>query len=79
MIDKKVGDKPIRFELSIGNYGNAMDGQNVSVGGRGRDSDEEEEEGEEEDKPAGDPEWLSCTEAVKPTTIDKYVALLQLL
>lgn len=30
MIDKKLGDKPIYFELSIGNAGNALDGHNES-------------------------------------------------
>ena len=73
MIDKKLGEKPIKFELSVGNYGNTMDGQNVSVGGRGgRDSDEDEEEADEdEQKPTTDPEWLSTTEPIRPTTIDK--------
>lgn len=28
MIDKKLGDKPIYFELSIGNAGNTIDGHN---------------------------------------------------
>lgn len=28
MIDKKLGDKPIFFEISIGNAGNALDGHN---------------------------------------------------
>ena len=30
MIDKKLGDKPMYFELSIGNAGNALDGHNES-------------------------------------------------
>ena len=29
MIDKKIGDKPIHFEVSIGNAGNVMDGYNA--------------------------------------------------
>lgn len=29
MIDKKIGEKHIYFELSIGNAGNAIDGHNV--------------------------------------------------
>lgn len=31
MINKKLTDKPIQFELSIGNAGNSMDGHNESV------------------------------------------------
>lgn len=30
MIDKKLGDKPVYFEVSIGNAGNALDGHNES-------------------------------------------------
>lgn len=30
MIDKKLGEKPIFFELSIGNAGNMIDGHNES-------------------------------------------------
>jgi len=30
MIDKKLGDKPVYFEISIGNAGNALDGHNES-------------------------------------------------
>jgi hypothetical protein len=31
MIDKKLGDKPIFFELSIGNAGNTLDGHNETT------------------------------------------------
>lgn len=31
MIDKRLTDKPIQFELSIGNAGNSLDGHNESV------------------------------------------------
>lgn len=31
MIDKKLGDKPMYFEISIGNAGNALDGHNESL------------------------------------------------
>lgn len=31
MIDKKLGDKPVYFEVSIGNAGNAIDGHNTST------------------------------------------------
>lgn len=30
MIDRKLGDKPMYFEISIGNAGNALDGHNES-------------------------------------------------
>lgn len=30
MIDKKLGDKPVYFELTIGNAGNVIDGHNES-------------------------------------------------
>lgn len=30
MIDKRLGDKPMYFEVSIGNAGNALDGHNES-------------------------------------------------
>lgn len=30
MVDKKLGDKPMYFELSIGNAGNSLDGHNES-------------------------------------------------
>lgn len=30
MIEKKMADKPIVFEISIGNAGNALDGHNES-------------------------------------------------
>uniref|UniRef100_A0A6P7GTG0 Otoferlin-like n=1 Tax=Diabrotica virgifera virgifera TaxID=50390 RepID=A0A6P7GTG0_DIAVI len=31
IVDKKLGDKPVYFEISIGNAGNAMDGHNEST------------------------------------------------
>lgn len=42
MIDKKLGDKPMYFELSIGNAGNTLDGHNESAQAM-RDAEEEEE------------------------------------
>ncbi|ETE63106.1 Fer-1-like protein 6 [Ophiophagus hannah] len=44
MIDRKVGDKPISFEVSVGNFGNVIDG--VSSGARGK---KKTHEGEEEE------------------------------
>lgn len=31
MIDKKLGEKPLYFELSIGNAGNTIDGHNETT------------------------------------------------
>lgn len=31
MIDRKLGEKPVYFEISIGNAGNAIDGHNESA------------------------------------------------
>ena len=44
MIDKKLGDKHMYFELSIGNAGNTLDGHNESAQ-EFQDSDEEEAPG----------------------------------
>ncbi|GAB6022296.1 hypothetical protein CHUAL_006419 [Chamberlinius hualienensis] len=40
MIDRRIGDKPIYFEMSIGNAGNALDGvmNTISGGSRGNQS-----------------------------------------
>lgn len=40
MLDKKLGDKPVYFEISIGNAGNAIDGHNESAKDYDSDSDE---------------------------------------
>jgi hypothetical protein len=41
MIDKKLGEKPLFFEISIGNAGNSLDGHNeTSKDFTGLDSDE---------------------------------------
>lgn len=42
MIDKKLADKPVYFELSIGNAGNAIDGNNESKKDGYNDSDSDE-------------------------------------
>lgn len=41
MIDKKLGDKPVYFEISLGNAGNAIDGHNRSTNDQ-LDSDSDE-------------------------------------
>uniref|UniRef100_A0A8C4UIC5 Fer-1 like family member 6 n=1 Tax=Falco tinnunculus TaxID=100819 RepID=A0A8C4UIC5_FALTI len=44
MIDRKVGDKPITFEVSIGNFGNITDGVSAGAGGKKKLHDGEAEE-----------------------------------
>ncbi|KAG7196910.1 hypothetical protein KM043_000181 [Ampulex compressa] len=71
MIDKKLGDKPMYFEISIGNAGNALDGHNESSkmfdsGSKGGTSGEEEELQE-----VLSGSWQSTTPPSKPMTHDK--------
>ncbi|KAM0725203.1 Otoferlin [Formica fusca] len=71
MIDKKLGDKPMYFEISIGNAGNALDGHNESfkmydAGSRGGTSGEENDLQE-----VLTGSWQSTTPANKPMTHDK--------
>ncbi|KAK3919848.1 Otoferlin, partial [Frankliniella fusca] len=65
MIDKKLGDKPMYFELSIGNAGNTLDGHNESA--------QEYRDAEEEDAPevVTESSWQSTTTAIKPMTHDR--------
>uniref|UniRef100_A0A8C4X0F3 Otoferlin a n=1 Tax=Eptatretus burgeri TaxID=7764 RepID=A0A8C4X0F3_EPTBU len=44
MIDRHVSDKPISFEVSIGNFGNALDGMNISE----QHSDEEDDDNDDD-------------------------------
>ncbi|MFT7797485.1 otoferlin isoform X5 [Arapaima gigas] len=79
MIDRKIGDKPISFEVTIGNYGNHIDGVNkpssVKKKKDGGESDEEsdlilnssEDEGEEE----GELFSVSSTPLMKPVITDR--------
>ncbi|CAN9507842.1 unnamed protein product [Ophioblennius macclurei] len=48
MIDRKIGDKPITFEITIGNYGNQIDGVSKPSGGKKKKKDGESEEEENE-------------------------------
>ncbi|XP_026559260.1 fer-1-like protein 6 [Pseudonaja textilis] len=45
MIDRKVGDKPISFEVSVGNFGNVIDGVSSGTRGKKKTHEGEEEEG----------------------------------
>jgi len=38
MIDKRLTDKPVQFEISMGNAGNTIDGQILSAPAPGSDS-----------------------------------------
>ncbi|XP_024860788.1 otoferlin isoform X6 [Kryptolebias marmoratus] len=48
MIDRKIGDKPISFEITIGNYGNQIDGVSKSSTAKKKKKDGENEEEENE-------------------------------
>ncbi|KAK4877630.1 hypothetical protein RN001_010136 [Aquatica leii] len=66
MIEKRLGDKPMYFEISIGNAGNAMDGHNQSA------RELLESEGDElESVVADDCSWQSTTPPTKPMTHNK--------
>uniref|UniRef100_A0A8C7J303 Otoferlin n=1 Tax=Oncorhynchus kisutch TaxID=8019 RepID=A0A8C7J303_ONCKI len=86
MIDRKIGDKPISFEVTIGNYGNQIDGvskptaakkKKKKEGGGGGESDEEESEliqqnsSEDEADDDGDLVSVSSTPPMKPVITDR--------
>ncbi|GLG95874.1 Otoferlin-like Protein [Gryllus bimaculatus] len=63
MMDKKLGDKPVVLELSMGNAGNSLDGHNESS-----------RQVEHDSAPEGvssEPWWQSTTPSVKPMSLDK--------
>ncbi|KAG5276719.1 hypothetical protein AALO_G00108940 [Alosa alosa] len=84
MIDRKIGDKPISFEVTIGNYGNQIDGVSKpasSSSGKkrregGPESDEEESEliqhsSDEEADDSADLVSVSSTPVMKPVITDR--------
>ncbi|XP_074640585.1 otoferlin-like isoform X2 [Tubulanus polymorphus] len=78
LIEKRYGEKPIRFEISIGNAGNSLDGYNEPVRTHSTESDSEEKEEDEAEEaddadaafPVG-PSIQSTTVTMKPITRDK--------
>uniref|UniRef100_A0A087YJ64 Otoferlin n=1 Tax=Poecilia formosa TaxID=48698 RepID=A0A087YJ64_POEFO len=80
MIDRKIGDKPISFEVTIGYYGNENDGviQPKTKGKKGGgDGAEEETElihnsSEEELDDDGDLTSVSTTPPMKPVITDRH-------
>ncbi|ESO89647.1 hypothetical protein LOTGIDRAFT_125029, partial [Lottia gigantea] len=80
MIDKKMSDKSLHFEISIGNAGNVLDGYNCPTkDSKDSESDEEADSRSENEDPvepgmsfsANIPKWMSTTGATKPVTKDK--------
>ncbi|KAK3542372.1 hypothetical protein QTP86_025854 [Hemibagrus guttatus] len=78
MIDRKIGDKPINFEVTIGNYGNQIDGVSKPVKkkkkGKGDGDDEESElihnSSDEEAEEDGELASVSSSPPMKPVITD---------
>uniref|UniRef100_A0AAY4AWM5 C2 domain-containing protein n=1 Tax=Denticeps clupeoides TaxID=299321 RepID=A0AAY4AWM5_9TELE len=80
MIDRKIGDKPIHFEVTIGNYGDEADGvtqpKNSRRKKRGGESNEDESEliqgsSDEEIDVDGDHVSVATTPPLKPVITDR--------
>ncbi|KAM9788060.1 otoferlin-like [Syngnathus typhle] len=77
MIDRKIGDKPINFEVTIGYYGDELDGANQSKSqGRKKADGEEETElirdsSEDELDDDGDLASVATTPPMKPVVTDR--------
>uniref|UniRef100_A0A8C1DVY4 Otoferlin n=1 Tax=Cyprinus carpio carpio TaxID=630221 RepID=A0A8C1DVY4_CYPCA len=81
MIDRKIGDKPINFEVTIGNYGNQIDGVSKPASAKkkkedGGESEEEESElihnsSDEEAEDDGDLTSVPSTPPMKPVITDR--------
>ncbi|XP_017695225.1 PREDICTED: otoferlin, partial [Lepidothrix coronata] len=79
MIDRRVGDKPISFEVTIGNYGNQVDGVEKPVRRRRKEGGDEEESellqnsSEEEGDEDGELVSVSSSPPMKPLVTDRSV------
>nr|XP_031540909.1 otoferlin [Vicugna pacos] len=78
MIDRKNGDKPITFEVTIGNYGNEVDGLSRPQRPRPRKEPGDEEEvdliqnsSDDETDEAGDLASVSSTPPMRPQITDR--------
>ncbi|XP_024146502.1 otoferlin isoform X11 [Oryzias melastigma] len=80
MVDRKIGDKPITFEITIGNYGNQIDGVSKSAAAKkkkkdGESEDEENElilnSSEDEGEEDGDLVSVSTTPLMRPVITDR--------
>ncbi|XP_063235260.1 otoferlin-like isoform X2 [Bacillus rossius redtenbacheri] len=69
MIDRRLGDKPMFIEISIGNAGNTIDGHNQSVCRDASSSDSEENLAEVVSADAAS--WQSTTPPIRPMTGDR--------
>ncbi|XP_053191078.1 otoferlin-like [Scomber japonicus] len=76
MVDRKIGDKPINFEVTIGYYGNEIDGLAKPQRKGKRDGDEEETElihnsSDEEMDDDSDLTSVATTPPMKPVITDR--------
>ncbi|XP_029705528.1 otoferlin isoform X1 [Takifugu rubripes] len=80
MIDRKIGDKMISFEMTIGNYGNQIDGVSKPSSAKSKkkdgESDEEESEliqnsSDDDADEDGDLVSVSSTPVMKPVITDR--------
>ncbi|RZF48118.1 hypothetical protein LSTR_LSTR002184, partial [Laodelphax striatellus] len=70
MIDKKLGEKPLFFELSIGNAGNTLDGHNETAQ-QFSDEDNDSDDNLAEVVTSESLSWQSTTSPIKPMTHDR--------